>query len=102
MNEDQLGTFRQAVLVINYTDFGITVTLQTLFFLKFLRHRCIDSGAYFILLAYLVVSTSRLFLDSTDFYSGLDYIQPVAGSIIWIMLLFFIYEMAFVKDTLEC
>jgi hypothetical protein len=51
-------------------------------------------------LSYLVVVASRVFLDGGVDYGGIDYIQPIASTLVWIQLLYFVFEMGYIKDTI--
>lgn len=55
----------------------------------------IDLSALFILLTYEIVMFFRIFLLDAD------YIQPIGATLIWAGLLYFVFEMRYIRVTLE-
>jgi hypothetical protein len=98
MDGDTQANLNLANQIINYSTFSLTIILQVAFFIGKPE---IDAPALILLLTYLFVCSARLFFDSSTLYSGSDYLQPLTSIIIWGILLFFVCEMSYVRDTLD-
>jgi intracellular septation protein A len=92
-----LEALRKATKVMNFVFLGVTVILQSLFFLKFKLK--VDKAAIFILIVYLAVFLSRIWLDGVT-YSIADIIQPICTTLVYAALLYFMFEMALVYSIL--
>ena len=61
----------------------------------------LEKSAYFVILSYIFTIGPRLLMRNNGLYSGLEVIFPICATITWGTLLFFSFEMAFVKAMLE-
>ena len=84
----------------NTVFFSITLLTSLALLIKF-RFR-LEKSAYFMIISYLLTIGLRLLMRlNRDIYSGLGIVFPICGTISWATLLFFTFEMAFVKAMLE-
>lgn len=91
--EEDLESLDKATKIMNYVFLTFAVILQSAFFLKF---KCkVDKAAIFILVVYLVVFMSRIWLNGLT-YNLVDIIQPICTTLVYATLLYYLFEMAFI------
>jgi hypothetical protein len=84
--------------IITLFTFVISIILCLALFFRFKLK--IDIPAIVILLTYNIVNALRIFI-SEEMYSGLDYAQPFGNMIIWIILIFFVFEMSYIRAIIS-
>jgi hypothetical protein len=84
----------------NAVFLSLTV-LASLALLIVFRFR-LEKSAYFVIFSYIFTIGPRLLMrGNAGLYSGLEVIFPICSTVTWGTLLFFTFEMAFVKAMLE-
>jgi hypothetical protein len=79
----------------NLCFFSISLFLSLLYLIRF-RFK-VEKSSYIIMLSYLFTIGPRVLLTQNHLYSGIDIIFPILSAVTWGTLLFFTFEMAFVR-----
>ena len=86
--------------LLNIIVASLAIIFQSLFFIRFKFK--VDKAAILILLSDLIVSIIRCIqYGQKKSCSTLDYLQPFASNIKWVFLIYFLFEMSYIRMTLE-
>lgn len=86
-----------AAFYISLSGIIIAVIFQSAFFIRFKFK--VDISAILILLVYLAVFIARAFFNKKE-YSGIGNVQPICVTLIWGVLLYYLFEMAYIKAAI--
>ena len=79
--------------------FSLTLLASLALIIKF-RFK-LEKSSYFVILSYFFTIGPRVFLILRELYPQIDIIIPICATITWATLLYFTFEMAFVKAMLK-